>query len=194
MNGAGWVKNKQALPEDFPTHYHEAEFWEKLGRAVATFGFLEDVLCRAIFAFTATTTYSQEDALKAYDEWLPKLERTLSDPLVKLIDSYGRAVRGNSDATIKNLLDELLSRLREAAKIRNVLCHGSWSVPDSRGASVPFYVTKKNEIFETAVDIQFLVQLQQHTVDLIYDVIGTVTHMGWQFPGSNGPGKVIWGK
>jgi hypothetical protein len=42
------------LPLHFPTHRHDAAFWEALGRAVATFGFLEEVLGKAIFALTAT--------------------------------------------------------------------------------------------------------------------------------------------
>jgi hypothetical protein len=47
------IKN---LPASFPTHRHSAAFWENLGRTVATFGFLEEVLGKAIFAFTATKT------------------------------------------------------------------------------------------------------------------------------------------
>ena len=42
------------LPANYPTHRHGAEFWDALGRAVATFGFLEWVLGRAIFALTGT--------------------------------------------------------------------------------------------------------------------------------------------
>ena len=32
------------LPMGFPTHMHSAEFWEALGRTIATFGFLEETL------------------------------------------------------------------------------------------------------------------------------------------------------
>jgi hypothetical protein len=45
------------VPDGFPTHRHEVAFWESLGRAVATFGFLEEVLGKAIFSFTATRPY-----------------------------------------------------------------------------------------------------------------------------------------
>lgn len=47
------------LLDKFPTHRHEAAFWESLGRAVATFGFLEEILGKAIFAFTATRVYNE---------------------------------------------------------------------------------------------------------------------------------------
>jgi uncharacterized protein (DUF2336 family) len=42
----GSVVNLSALPKQFPTHMQEGAFWESLGRAVATFGFLEEVLGR----------------------------------------------------------------------------------------------------------------------------------------------------
>lgn len=179
------------LPKMYPTHRHEPTFWESLGRVVATFGFLEETLAKAIFAFTATKPYSEEEVLKALDEWAPKLMKALSDQLWNLIESYGKAVREHPEATIKTL-DELLEQLKEAAKIRNVICHGSWRSPNSEGASIPFFVNRQQERFNTAIDVSFLLQLQKHVMELICAVVDTVTHMGWQFPGSEGPGKVIW--
>jgi hypothetical protein len=186
-----YIVDKAALPEKYPTHKHESAFWESLGRAVATFGFLEEVLSKAIFSFTATRPYHENEIQQAYAEWLPKLERTLVDPLGNLIDTYGKSVRDNPMATIENL-DELLEDLREASKIRNVLCHGSWRLPDSSGASIPFFVNRQKEVFMTAIDCQFLNRVQRHATELACEVISTVTHMGWEFPGSNGPGKAIW--
>ena len=185
------VINLDALPKLYPTHSHEPIFWESLGRAVATFGFLEETLAKAIFAFTATKPYSDEEIRKALDEWTPKLQKALSDQLWNLIESYGKAVREHPEATIENL-NELLDQLKEAAKLRNVICHGSWRSPNSEGASVQFFVNRQQERFDTAIDVSFLLQLQKHVSELICAVIDTVTHMGWQFPGSNGPGKVIW--
>lgn len=185
------VVNRDALPDKFPTHRHDPAFWESLGRAVATFGFLEDILCKAIFAFTATTHYEEREIEKAYEAWLPTLERALVDPLGNLIDVYGKVVRNNGSSTIQNL-DDLLNDLREASKIRNVICHGFWSSPDTTGATIPFFVNKQKERFNTPIDMPFLDQLQKSTTSLACAVIDTVTHMGWQFPGSDAPGKVIW--
>lgn len=187
------VVNQNSLPSDFPTHAQEAHFWECLGRTVATFGFLEEVLTKAIFSFTATTKYSEEKIEEAYSKWIPKLERSLSDQLGGLIDTYGKSVRKNSEATIENL-DDLLNDLRAVSKMRNVLCHGSWRTPDQNGASTPFFVSRQKECFETPIDVLFLKRVQQHAVELICAVINTVTHMGWQFPSTNGPGEVIWSK
>jgi hypothetical protein len=43
-------------------------FWEALGRTIATFGFLEEVLGKAIFAFTATTQYQESDIDAAHTQ------------------------------------------------------------------------------------------------------------------------------
>lgn len=180
-----------SLPSGFPTHKHEPAFWESLGRAVASFGFLEETLGKAIFAFTATKPYSEEGVQNALDKWLPQLQRALSDQLWNLIESYGKAVKEHPDSTIENL-EELVEQLKEAAEVRNVLCHGSWRSPNSEGASVPFFVNRKQERFDTNIDVEYLVQLQKHVSELICAVVDTVTRMGLQFPGSDGPGNVVW--
>lgn len=117
------------LPANFPTHKHDGAFWESLGRAVATFGFLEEILAKAIFAFTATRPFDEAEIQQAYAGWLSKLERALIDPLGNLIDVYGKAVRDNPDAKVANL-DDLLSDLRNASAMRNILCHASWGAAE----------------------------------------------------------------
>ena len=179
------------LPAQFPTHLHSPEFWEALGRAVATFGFLEETLGKAIFSFTATRQYPETEIEAAYEKWLPTLQRAFSDPLGGLIDSYGKAVREHPKAPISNL-GELIDRLRKASSIRNVLCHGSWNRrSDEQGRSLPLFINKNNEIFGTPIDLAYLVQVQRHTTELACAVMNTVTLMGYRFPGSKGPGKKI---
>lgn len=190
---AGHVIDRARLPAYYPTHAHRPAFWEALGRSVAAFGFLEEVLLKAIFAVTATTPYEAEKIEAAYEAWVPTLTRSLSDPLGSLIDTYGKAVRNHRDSNIENF-DALLEDLRKACKIRNAICHGSWRSPDSNGLSIPFYVSKYGEIFDTPIGIAFLEQLRKATADVACSVVETVTHMGWQFPGSNGPGREVWQK
>lgn len=185
------IIDRKSLPEMFPTHQHEQEFWEHLGRAVASFGALEEILAKAIFAFTATRRYPADEIEDAYEEWLPKLERALTDQLVNLAEAYGKATRDNPETTTENVSD-LVDDIKAAAKIRNVLCHGSWRAPDENGASVPLFVNRQKEIFETPIDVVFLKQTQAHVAELICSVVDTVTHMGWQFPGGPGSGKPIW--
>ncbi|MDR4470670.1 MAG: hypothetical protein MRJ68_20605 [Nitrospira sp.] len=187
----GYSVDFDGLPDGFPTHKHEAGFWESLGRAVATFGFLEEVLGKAIFSFTATRPYTGEEIQQAYIEWLPKLERALIDPLGNLSGAYGKAVREHPRAAFDNL-DDLLGDLQKTSQMRNILCHGSWRLPNTSGASIPFFMNRQKEIVDSAMDRQFIDQVQRHTANLACAVINTVTQMGWQFPGSAGPGKTIW--
>ncbi len=186
------IVDLNALPVDFPTHRHDAVFWERLGRTVATYGFLEEILGKAIFSFTATKRYEAAEVDTAFEKWLPTLEGALTNPLGKLIDHYGKAVRDHPDAVVE-ALDALLDRLREAARLRNVLCHGSWSVPNENGASVPRFVDWKLNVFDTPIDCAFLDQVQRHVAEVSCVVINSVTQMGWQFPGSCGPGAPIRG-
>ncbi|MDV7341699.1 hypothetical protein RYZ26_19010 [Terasakiella sp. A23] len=179
------------LPTLFPTHAHSPEFWEHLGRTIATFGFLEEVLGKAIFSFTATRPYSDEEVLEAYEEWLPKLERALTDQLWNLVESYGKAVKEHPESIIEDV-EALVGMLKEATVYRNVLCHGSWRKPDEEGKSIPLFVNKKKEVFQTAIDVEFLKQVQSHVAELACEVINSVTQMGWQFPGANGLGKQMW--
>ncbi|MCC6208423.1 MAG: hypothetical protein IT488_09760 [Gammaproteobacteria bacterium] len=179
--------DQASLPTDFPTHCQTAEFWESLGRTVATFGLLEEVLCKAIFVFTATRQYNDTEINDAYEQWLPMLQRTLCDQLGRLIDTYGKVVKKHPDANFSNFAG-LLEDMKTASTIRNVLCHGSWRYPDQNGASVPFFVSNQNKFFDTPINKAWLEQTRRHVAALICDVINTVTQMGWQFPGSVGPG------
>ncbi|MFN4287506.1 MAG: hypothetical protein ACK4E3_03285 [Brevundimonas sp.] len=187
----GYLTHADGLPTDFPTHMHSAEFWEQLGRAVATFGFLEEVLGKAIFALTATRRYEEDEIDEAYLKWIPTLERAASDTLGGLIGLYDESLNDNPDVRFTNASD-LIADLRKAARLRNVLCHGSWGVPSDDGSSLPFFIDNKEMmIFDTRIDVDHLVQTRKHVVELCCSVINSVMHMGWQFPGSSGPGQEI---
>jgi hypothetical protein len=179
------------LPKDFPTHRHSAEFWEALGRAVATFGFLEETLGKAIFAFTATRQILPDQIEVEYKKWLRTLEKALSDALGGLIEGYEKSIKSNKNIKIDQL-DDLLTRLREVAEQRNVICHGSWRIPDDQGKSLPLFVDNKRRIWDTSIDTGHLIQLQQYVAELACAVVSTVTLAGYQFPGSTSPGKPIF--
>jgi hypothetical protein len=189
----GFRVDQNGVPPQFPTHLHSSVFWEHLGRAVATFGFLEEVLGRAIFALTATVRYPESEIEAAYKNWQPVLERALFDPLGNLIDACGKAARNHPDFIVANL-DDLLTELHKAAVLRNVLCHGSWRKPDADGRSVPLFVNRRLEVFEDSVDVAYLQQTREAVVGLIVNVTNSVTLMGLQFPGSKGPGEVVFKK
>ena len=115
------------------------------------------MLGKAIFALSATKPYDPAEIDAAYEKWVSRLERALTDPLSNLIEDYEKTVRERPEATIEDL-DYLVGRLREASRIRNVLCHGSWQAPDSKGASVPLFVDRKRNVFDAAVDCAFWIR------------------------------------
>jgi hypothetical protein len=201
----GFIADFSKLPPLYPTHLHDAAFWACLGRAVATFGFLEEVAKKAVFALTGSREVPADKAESALDEWHTKLEKTIVDPLGGLIDTFQKAAKSHPKLRFSNFKD-LEEALREAARMRNVICHGSWRPPNNDGTSVPFFVTRQPSaarklskkgkpgnlvVFEQPVDVAWLEQLQRHTTELACEVMNTVTHMGYQFPGSGGPGQPL---
>ena len=159
---ASYKVERGSLPDEFPTHSHTGEFWESLGRTVATFGFLEEILCKAIFAIESNQQHDREEGQKALDKWLTKLERSLSDPLGPLIGRYREVTKGCASTEIDEN-GELVDMLRNASEVRNVLCHGSWRPPTNAGESIPFFVNRKQGVFETPIDIAYLDQVRTHT-------------------------------
>ncbi|EGR3406654.1 hypothetical protein DMN98_25640 [Vibrio parahaemolyticus] len=178
------------LPEQFPTHNHSPLFWESLGRTIVTYGFLEEILLRAIFALSVTKEHKDSDLELVYEKWAGLMERSLSDQLGSLIDSFSKQARTHQ--CVSSDIEQLVHDLHEASKLRNVLCHGSWAVPDSSGKSVPFFVNKNKEIFDTPIDVNYLNRVQKHVKELSCSVIHTVTQKGFRFPGTNGPGREVW--
>ncbi|OLF55255.1 hypothetical protein [Pseudomonas chlororaphis] len=183
--------DRQSLPCDYPTHRHTSIFGEQLGRTVATCGFLEQVLGRAIFALTATCKHAEDELEEACGKWQSQLERALSDPLGGLINAYSKALRDHHLKPIINP-NTLIDDLRGAAQLRNVLCHGSWQVPDADGKSLPLFVDKKLRVFNTPMDVSYLKQVRAHITDLVCSVIDSVSSVGLQFPGDVGPGDPVW--
>jgi hypothetical protein len=183
--------DRNTLPALFPTHMHPPQFWEQLGRAVATFSFLERTLKGAIFVLQVTRTYSDDEIERAYKEWQEKFGRVLGGQLGDLAEKYRNAVKENQNAAIANI-DELVDEITKAKTIRNILCHASWGAPNDEGGSMPFFITKNYEVCDTPIDVQFLFRVQAHVASLICDVFDTVTQMGYQFSGGGGPGEIVW--
>lgn len=184
---------RKKLPQDFPTHIHAAQFWEELGRTIGTFGYLEDALTRAVFAFTATRQYSEDEIHEAYERWVKQLKKAMTDTLWNLGETYARAVKDNPKATITNV-DDLVAAIKRVTVWRNILCHASWRSPDKDGASIPHFVNKRHEVVETAVSVETLREIRFETAALICDVVDTVTRMGYIFPGGTGAGQPIFEK
>lgn len=190
---SGHIIDREKLPAKYPTHAHSAQFWEELGRTVAAFGFLEEMLGKAIFALTGMKEFDPAADPDAFGEWVKMLEKTLTDQLGGLVLAFEKALSEN-EKTKEHDYTDLIKELKEAKDIRNVLCHGSWGKPDNQGRSLPKFVNRKLAVFETLVDVEFLQTTRKAVVDLTCDVLDSITSLGFQFPGSDGPGQVLWPK
>ena len=202
MPGSPNKLNRNAFVPNYPTHAHPPGLWDELGRTVATFGFLEDVLVKAYFAITGTTSYeweTEEEAKAAVEKWGEQLSLAMADTLTSLAQKYAAAVRRNKAANFPQI-DELEASIKRATESRNAICHGFWGKPDASGKSELSYFSMPGkkvanlQKFETRIDIAWLRQLRAEAFELACDVIDSVAVMGYQFPSSAGPGEPIWKK
>ena len=179
------MSNKQKLldsdpskqPAQFPTHRHPPELWEQFGRAVASYGFLEEQLCHAIVAITGSKQVTEEHAVQELKVWTENSEKALFSPLGKLIVDYESAVKAHPNVKKLNA-EQLVIDLKSVAAYRNPLCHGSWRAPDEQGRSELFFVDRKLRQFQSTIDIQLLRQIQTELTRLICEVINSVVLLG----------------
>ncbi len=65
-----------------PVHDPTVQLWEQIGRAVATFGMLEDLLPRALYIITGYQRVDEtEDTNQQVEEWCARLIKSMSDTL-----------------------------------------------------------------------------------------------------------------
>ena len=124
------IIDRESLPKMFPTHRHDPEFWERLGRAIGSFGFLEDTLKKAYFSFTVTTPVAPEVAERSVERWGKSLEKIVTMQLWNLAHEFEAAATANPSNSTENI-GELVADIKKAAELRNILCHGSWMLPDN---------------------------------------------------------------
>lgn len=187
----GHVIDREKLHTDYPTHCHEPPFWEEMGRTVAAFGFIEEMLGKSIYALTGTKEIDPEGNPELFNEWIKTLEKALTDQLGGLILGYEKALAENERTKGKDYSKQI-DELKQAKDIRNALCHGSWDKPDDQGRSIPKFVNRKLMIFDTPVDVDFLRQTRAGLRHIACDILDSVTSVGYKFPGSDSPGEQLW--
>ena len=120
---------------------------------------------------------------------LPQLERALTDQLWNAERMVLKAARDNPATTTKNV-DELSEDIRSDHHPQRAL---SWLMANTECQRRIRAAIRQSAatVFDTAIDIAYLKQAQAHVPELACNVIDTVTHMRWQFPGGAEPGKPI---
>lgn len=174
--------DRAQLQPHFPTEFHSSDFWEALGRVIGSFGYLEEVLARALFVITGSRHVPGRGPEDDFRAWLHALDKNIRLTLFPLSHMLENELR--EDARFDDIdtlpIFESMSRL---TRIRNVLSHASWRAPDGEGKSHLFHVDKTLGAFEDPVDLEFLQQVQSETAQLCCDIMDLVTGIGLPFSG-----------
>ena len=184
------VVDRDRLPEDWPTHRGSSEFWEELGRAVASFSYLEDTLARAYFGLTGTKTFETVDqAEAAFPEWAKELKQALTDSLYALTSKLGKAFE-DDDRVPKAVASDFIAHLDELRVWRNALCHGAWQDFSVDGSSQLRYFRKTApgvEQLDVRLTLEKVSTIRLETVELTLDIMDLLSAAGVQFPGTAPP-------
>ena len=88
------VVDRARLPENWPTNAGPPAFWEELGRTLAAFTHLEDMLARSCFGLTGSRRYaSMDDAAAAFPLWEYDLKETFTDTSRPSLPKLGKALK-----------------------------------------------------------------------------------------------------
>ena len=186
MSSRAMVVDISALPEYWPTQIMPAEFWEELGRTVATFGLLEEMIKKTCFVLSATRKY-ESVTTEMYERWTHGLEKMVKDPLGSLIDRFEKELKADESHDLN-----LIHNLRDLKEHRDILCHGSWR-PGSDGKQLrPLFVNRKSEICDSEYSVDDLREIRRQVVEVLCLCMNTGTSKGIQLPWSNDPGVPIW--
>ncbi|MFN4297686.1 MAG: hypothetical protein ACK4FB_12680 [Brevundimonas sp.] len=182
--------DQDRLPMAWPAHRQSEVFWSALGRAVASFGFLEWTLRRAIFALTGDhlAPTDEVELRQAMADWNDRLTKVSTSTLVALAKAFETAAQEHGRADMA-YVSALVRDIKEAADVRNAICHASWN-PISADSAQPLYIAavvggmKEPSVFETSVDVAWLNQVQRHAAALACSTMDVVTTLGLAFPGA----------
>lgn len=124
------------------THYLlPADFAAALGQAVATFGWLEEVLKRALFSLERVRLARDLTAAELA-RWRQHMTDIADDSLGTLIEQLDSALRRHPGIDDR---DDINDRLVVLKHQRNLICHASWSPTAEKARWRPAFVAMKGE-------------------------------------------------
>ena len=175
--------DREKLPDEWPLPGRSPSLWEGLGKAVAAFGYLENVLVSACHSLTAPPINPggvvAGDA-EALLKWHAEAQSIQTDTLHVLARRFDELLEANEWVPCA-VRDDLGNRLEELRPWRNALCHGAWLGLDADGSGrllhfhrVHLFETVKNKQvvqFQPKVSRQELVELRSRIVDATIRVV-----------------------
>ncbi len=125
------------------THYDlPAELAAELGQCVASFGWLEEIIKRTIYALDHARLADDltEEELQA---WLTRMGGIADDSMGTLTEQLGAAMRRHPGLRDRS---KITDRLGEIRLYRNLLCHASWRPTEDKARWHPAFVGAHGEV------------------------------------------------
>ena len=162
------------IPPDWPTHKGSEALWEELGRTVATFGMLEDVLARAYFHVTGQQQPIEGvDPKEQLEAWAADLIGRLPETLKPLADRM-KAAWKTLDGELTERRAAVAHEIKKLADERNRLCHGAWITFDEPDRGTVRYFPRNfdvGEIFLETRSVEDLAEIRRRVTALIVEII-----------------------
>ena len=162
--------NRDNLPADWPVDQGEPVFWQELGRTVATFGYLEDVLASTCYALLATpenATSARDEGDEAVSRWFNRMTRSQTDSMHGLTRELDRVLR--EDQRVPHAVrEDLVTRLNKLRPWRNALCHGAWLGFGDDGSATLHHLYNDDGVpvaFPSKITLKDLSDIRARTVD-----------------------------
>ena len=133
--------------KNWPTHEGDSEFWEELGRTVATFGFLELIIAKALFPLTGSMEQERELTEEDFQAWIKQLQDALSVSIGRLAPMLETAFQEDSRISQEEKSD-IIFKLEQLKQWRNILCYAAWVKFNTDGEGRPIFINWKNEIYD----------------------------------------------
>ena len=141
-------------------HLLPAPLAAELGWTIASFGHLEDMLKRAIFALDRDRL-SGGIREREFRDWLRRMDHVAADSLGTLIERLERTLarEGRSDR-------ELMADLDEIKTWRNLLCHAAWREAEgTAGGWQPVFANTRGEVYDGVIAASDLAAIRAMTLD-----------------------------
>lgn len=156
------------------THYTlPADFAAGLGQCVANFGWLEEILKRAIFALDRAKL-ADDLTPQELQVWLTRIGALADDSMGTLIEQLDAAMRRYAGLRDRSSITDGLMDMK---RHRNLLCHASWRPADG-GRWHPAFVNSKGVIFDQALGLDDLDRIRSDTIAIGQRVIGVMRATG----------------
>ncbi|QFQ88160.1 hypothetical protein F8A10_11610 [Paracoccus kondratievae] len=159
------------------THYTlPSDFSAALGQCVASFGWLEEIIKRTIYALDRARLADDltEEELQT---WLSRMSNLADDSMGTLIEQLDAAMRRHPGLRDRNRITDHLGEIRLH---RNLLCHASWRPTEERGRWHPAFVNTKGDVQRDPLSVDDLNRIRENTVEIGARVLRVMRATGVQ--------------